>query len=181
MPACQGTHGFPDILWEINRDFVLFWFLFHAGIIPSIYQHIKSATLHVLDPIAQTRGCGRDSLKLVAQYADVCNIYGDLATIQRKFAILKQHCETVGRDYESVRRTAGLACIIGETEEQARAKIGPALLRRPSFAGALIGTPAMLRTRLAELEAAGVQEVILGFPDVLQLESLRFFAREFIA
>jgi len=31
------------------------------------------------------------------------------------------------------------------------------------------------------LEAVGVQEVILGFPDVLQLDSLRFFAKEFIS
>ena len=44
-------------------------------------------------------------LKLVAQYGDACNITGDVPTIQRKFAILKQHCETVGRDYESIRRT----------------------------------------------------------------------------
>lgn len=121
------------------------------------------------------------TLKLVAQYADACNIYGDLETIQRKYAILKQHCETVGRDYDSIRRTAGGFCAIGETEARARAKIDPALLGRPSFAGAMIGTPDTIRQRLAELEAAGVQEVVLSFPDVLQLESLRFFAREFIA
>ena len=121
------------------------------------------------------------TLKLVAQYADACNIYGDLETIQRKYAILKQHCETVGRDYNSIRRTAGGFCAIGETEARARAKVDPALLGRPSFAGAMIGTPDTIRKRLAELEAAGVQEVILSFPDVLQLESLRFFAREFIA
>ena len=35
--------------------------------------------------------------------------------------------------------------------------------------------------RLAELEEIGVQELILGFPDILQLDTLRFFAREFIA
>lgn len=34
---------------------------------------------------------------------------------------------------------------------------------------------------LSWLEAVGVQEAILGFPDVLQPEPLRFFAREFIA
>jgi hypothetical protein len=30
------------------------------------------------------------------------------------------------------------------------------------------------------LEAAGVEEVVLGFPDILQQDSLRFFAAEFI-
>lgn len=37
-----------------------------------------------------------------------------------------------------------------------------------------------IRTHLEELKAAGVQEVIPGFPDVLQLDKLRFFAQEFI-
>jgi hypothetical protein len=45
-------------------------------------------------------------------------------------------------------------------------------------AGSLIGSPETIRRRLAELEAIGVQEMILGFPDVLQLDTLRFFAHE---
>ena len=45
----------------------------------------------------------------------------------------------------------------------------------------MIGTPDTIRSRLAELEEIGVQEVILNFPDVLDLEPLRFFAREFMA
>src|SRR3989440_11593602 len=71
------------------------------------------------------------TLKLVAQYADACNISGDVPTIQHKLAILKQHCETVGRDYESIHRTAAVACAIGETDEEARAKIPAELLSRP--------------------------------------------------
>jgi F420-dependent oxidoreductase-like protein len=120
------------------------------------------------------------TLKLVAQYADACNIWGDLPTIERKLAALRRHCDTVGRDYESIRRTTGAYCAIGATDEQARAKVPAALLDRPTGQGALIGTPDTIRRRLAELEAAGVQEVVLGFPDILQLEPLRLFAREFI-
>ena len=45
---------------------------------------------------------------------------------------------------------------------------------------ALIGSPDTIRKRLADFEAAGVQELIIGFHDVLQLDSLRFFAKEFI-
>ncbi len=120
------------------------------------------------------------TLKLVAEYANACNVTGDLPTIRHKFDALKHHCTTVGRDYESIHRTVGVTCALGATEDQARAKIPTELLHRPAFAGALIGTPDMVRQRLAELEAAGVQEVILGFPDVLQLETLRFFAEEFI-
>jgi F420-dependent oxidoreductase-like protein len=121
------------------------------------------------------------TLKLVAQYGDACNVYGDLPTIERKFAALKDHCLAVGRDYESIRRTVTLSCSIGETDEQARAKFPAALLNSPVTAGALIGSPETLRPRLAALEAIGVQEVVLGFADPLELNSLRFFAQEFIA
>lgn len=132
-------------------------------------------------PLLIGGGGEKVTLKLVAQYGDACNVSGDLKTIKQKFAVIKNHCETVGRDYESIHRTVTGFCSIGETDEQARAKVPTALLGRPSTAGALIGSPDTVRQRLAELEEAGVQELILGFPDVLQLDSLRFFAKEFIA
>jgi F420-dependent oxidoreductase-like protein len=132
-------------------------------------------------PLLIGGGGEKVTLKLVAQYADACNIAGDLATIRQKLDVLKQHCADVGRDYATIRRTVAAACAIGETEEQAWTKITPELLNRPTFAGALVGTPDTIRQRLDDLEAVGVQEVILGFPDKLNLATLRLFARELIA
>jgi F420-dependent oxidoreductase-like protein len=123
------------------------------------------------------------TLKLVAQYADACNIHGDPATMARKFAVLKQHCEAIGRDYAHIHRTATGFCSLGETDEQARANVSPDSLDLLERLGetTLIGSPATIRAGLAELEAVGVQEVILSFPDILQPETLRFFAREFLS
>src|SRR5205085_10889702 len=106
-----------------------------------------------------------------------------LDTIKRKFAVLKAHCATVGRDYESIHRTAGTFCSIAETDEQAWVKFPPALVSRfgNMADSVLVGSPDTIRKRLAAFEAAGDQELITGFPDALQLDSLRFFAREFIA
>jgi len=132
-------------------------------------------------PILIGGGGEKVTLKLVARYADACNVFGDLETIKHKFAVLKDHCEAVGRDYESIHRTAGAFCCIGKTNEQAQAKFPTALLGRPVAAGALIGSPEMIRQRLVELETIGVQEIILGFPDILQLDTLRFFAQECMA
>lgn len=132
-------------------------------------------------PLLIAGGGEQVTLKLVAQYGDACNVTGDLATLQNKFAILKQHCQTVGRDYDTIHRTITALCCIGETEEQARAKVPVGMFNRPSGMGALIGTPDTIRQRLADLEAAGVQEIILGFPDVVAQDSLRLFAQEFIA
>src|SRR5438270_5629312 len=61
------------------------------------------------------------TLKLVAQYADACNIGGDIATIRHKLGVIKGHCETVGRDYSTIRRTSSSICVMGETEEAAQA------------------------------------------------------------
>jgi F420-dependent oxidoreductase-like protein len=125
----------------------------------------------------------RVTLKLVAQYADACNVLGDPATIEHKFEVLEQHCEAVERDYTKIHRTAMTACSIGDTDEQARA----VFLSRPLpiFPGdvlsyGLIGTPETIRKRVAAYEAAGVQELVLWFPDAAQLGSLRRFASELI-
>jgi alkanesulfonate monooxygenase SsuD/methylene tetrahydromethanopterin reductase-like flavin-dependent oxidoreductase (luciferase family) len=106
---------------------------------------------------------------------------GDIANIKHKFAVLKQHCEELGRDYNSIRRTTLIDyCAIAETEEAALAKLTPAELSdlEELRQTQLIGTPAMIRQRLAEFEEAGVQEIIIRFVDATRLESIRLFARE---
>lgn len=133
-------------------------------------------------PLLIGGGGEKVTLKLVAQYGDACNVGGDLETIKHKFAVLKEHCTAIGRDYESIHRTSTTFCAIGETDEEARAKIPAALQARlgERLGNALIGSPATIRQRLADFEAAGVQELIISFPDAIHLDSLRLFASEFI-
>lgn len=124
------------------------------------------------------------TLKLVAQYGDACNVFGDPATLENKFAILRQHCQNVGRDYESIHRTSVVACVIGDTEEEALAQIPETV--KTQFASlidrALIGTPDTIRERIARYEAVGVQELLLMVPTAgaAQLETIRRFAQEFV-
>src|SRR5437016_3208158 len=131
-------------------------------------------------PLLIGGGGEKVTLKLVAQYADACNIGGDIPTIRHKLDVVKQHCENVGRDYTSIRRTSSSICVIGESEEAALASLKPyqrdivTLMR----ASAMIGSPETIRRRIAELEDAGIQELIIWFPDAAKLESLRLFARE---
>jgi hypothetical protein len=40
----------------------------------------------------------KKTLRLVAQYADACNLFGDAKTVTRKLAVLREHCAAVGRD-----------------------------------------------------------------------------------
>src|SRR5216683_2379470 len=132
-------------------------------------------------PLLIGGGGEKVTLKLVAQYGDACNVGGDLETIKHKFAVLKHHCDELGRDYNSIRRTTLIDdCAIAETEEAAIAKLTPAQRNNleEMRQTALIGTPTMIRQRLAEYEAAGVQEIIIRFVDAPQLESVQLFARE---
>jgi len=121
------------------------------------------------------------TLKLVARYGDACSLTKcDFATLEHKLAVLKRHCEAVGRDYRSIHRTATALCVIGETDEQALAKV-PASQRvwqGDALSAALVGSLQTIRSRLATYEALGVQELVLLFfdPDTIQR-----FAKEFIA
>jgi len=119
------------------------------------------------------------TLKLVAQYGDACHVFGDLATITRKFAVLKQHCEALGRSYESIRRATIAFCLIADTDEQAEARLPEAV--RAFGSGGLVGSPATIRKRIAALEEAGVQELMLRFVNALDLDAIRHFAQEFSA
>lgn len=133
-------------------------------------------------PVLIGGGGEKVTLKLVAQYGDACNVGGDIDTIKHKFAVIKQHCETVGRDYERIHRTSSALCIMGESEEAALAQLQPAerQLVEQRRAVTIIGTPDTVRQRLSEYEAAGVQELILSFPSITKLETLRAFAGECI-
>jgi len=121
------------------------------------------------------------TLKLVAQYADACNVGDDPATVKQKLAVLKQHCETVGRDYQSIHRTSSTLCLMADSDEQALALLP---VERKARLGnevrtALIGSPETIRQRLAAYEDAGVQELLMRFVDGTNLEALRRFAQEF--
>ena len=120
------------------------------------------------------------TLKLVAQYGDACHVFGDPATIAHKFAVLKQHCQAAGRDYESIQRATIAICVIADTDEQAEAQM-PEAVRALFGSGGLVGSPATIRKRIAALEEAGVQELMLRFPNARNLDGIRRFAQEFIA
>jgi F420-dependent oxidoreductase-like protein len=57
-------------------------------------------------PILVGGGGERKTLRLVAQYADGCNLFGrDLEAVRRKLAILRDHCDVLGRPYDEIERT----------------------------------------------------------------------------
>jgi F420-dependent oxidoreductase-like protein len=56
-------------------------------------------------PILIGGGGEQKTLRLVAKYADACNLFGN-ADIRHKLEVLREHCEREGRDYREIERTA---------------------------------------------------------------------------
>ncbi|HVU67856.1 MAG TPA: LLM class F420-dependent oxidoreductase [Ktedonobacteraceae bacterium] len=131
-------------------------------------------------PLLIGGGGEKVTLKLVAQYGDACNVgHLDNEGLARKFAILKQHCDTVGRDYQQIRRTVLMNCAISADDAEALKKAEAFRRNIPSGRmreQALVGTPDAIRARLREMEQAGAQEVIIYLPDAANLESVRLLA-----
>ncbi len=88
-------------------------------------------TLNSPQPLARPRppiligGSGeKKTLRLVAQYADACNINVlDPAEAGRKLGVLRQHCADVGRDYDEIEKTAQVRYNLGENGENIQATI----------------------------------------------------------
>jgi F420-dependent oxidoreductase-like protein len=135
-------------------------------------------------PMMIAGGGEKVTLKLVAEYADFCNVMESPAAAERKFSILRDHCATVGRDYDDITRTVTTACLIADTDEEAAAALPPGMgAFYPGDFGSylLYGSLDTVRRRIEAYEAAGVEELIVGFHDATNPEAIRRFAKEFLA
>ena len=68
-------------------------------------------------PMWVAGGGEKVTLKIVAEYADYANIDGTPEGFQRKSEVLAGHCRDVGRDFDSIVRSADYNVVIGETEK----------------------------------------------------------------
>jgi len=60
----------------------------------------------------------RKTLRLVARYADACNLFAGTDQLPRKLDVLRRHCEEVGRDYDSILKTVYYVMDVGENGER---------------------------------------------------------------
>ena len=63
------------------------------------------------------------TLRLVARYADACNLFGDVDTIRHKLAVLEQHCRDVGRAPAEITKTRLGTLVIADTKKEAEARL----------------------------------------------------------
>ena len=134
---------------------------------PPIQRHL---------PILIGGGGEKVTLRLVAKYGDACNIGGSLETVRRKEAILRRHCEEVGRDEREIERTSGIGVVvIRDSREEARRLFEEQFAR--NRIGRLwedqpVGTPEDVIEHLAPYPEIGYRHLIAGFPATYDEESM---------
>jgi F420-dependent oxidoreductase-like protein len=122
----------------------------------------------------------KTTLRLVAEHADACNLFGDAATVARKVEVLHRHCADVGRDPATVRvthlSTALTASTAGDLATAVDA-LRPRNMSAERFAPSVnAGTIEDQVGRFRDLADAGVQTAIVSLPDIADLASVERFA-----
>lgn len=120
------------------------------------------------------------TLRLAAQYASGCNLFGDASTVARKVEILRRHCDALGRDSSEVEVTHFGSLLLGRDRHDLRERIERS---RPSRQGhdryaatANAGTVDDHEAGFRALARSGAQTAIVSTPDLSEPSTLPLFA-----
>ena len=126
------------------------------------------------------------TLKLVAQYGDACNVRADLETTRHKLDVLREHCEAVGRDYDSILKTAEFYAIAGDRREVDRVVKDTArrIGRDEDFVRTewqeFVGDADFLAARMLEYADAGIEYFIVNLPNSAEGGVFKQFADDVV-
>jgi alkanesulfonate monooxygenase SsuD/methylene tetrahydromethanopterin reductase-like flavin-dependent oxidoreductase (luciferase family) len=123
-------------------------------------------------------------LRLVAQYADGCNLFGDVARVRHLLGVLQSHCEQVGRDPAEITKTRMGVIAIAATHEQALAKVEQ--MRRAGvpeerLASMMVGDPDEVAAQASAFADVGIEGLTFSMPDVHDPEAVTLAGRALAA
>lgn len=131
-------------------------------------KHYQLAqTLNSPQPLSQPHppiligGSGeKKTLRLVAQYADACNLFARMGAdvVRHKLDVLKQHCDDVDRDYDEIEKTTL------DTVHLAPGQM----------------SPSDVIERMKTLADLGIEHAIVNMPNVHDITPLETFGKEII-
>jgi alkanesulfonate monooxygenase SsuD/methylene tetrahydromethanopterin reductase-like flavin-dependent oxidoreductase (luciferase family) len=133
-------------------------------------------------PLLVGGGGERKTLRIVARYADACNVGGGLETVKRKDSILRQHCADVGRDESEIERTTGMGvCVIRDDPDEAQRVLREIFAHNGGaepWSNQLAGTPQQVADRMRPFLEIGFRHFVMGFPAPYDTESMERMANE---
>jgi F420-dependent oxidoreductase-like protein len=133
------------------------------------------------------------TLRLVAEYADEWNITTlPSDAYPAKVEVLERHCEAVGRDPSSIRRSLMTGHIIGRDQAELRRRAAriqqvavslrdgspDEAIERTRSRGWMTGTPAEIVEEIQARGAQGIDRIMLQTLDMDDMEALELFASE---
>ena len=116
----------------------------------------------------------KKTLRMVAQYADASNFFGDADRLRHLVGVLEGHCERLGRDPAEITKTRLGTVIIARTQEEADAKLewlAQATRMDPDRrAMVLTGDPDTVAEKASALLESGIDGLIFNSPEAHDLE-----------
>ncbi len=121
------------------------------------------------------------TLKLVARYADACNIFSGGQELRYKLDLLKKYCKDLGRDYSTILKTRLATVMFAATKEDAVKEIEQ--FRRPwmdreSFINLyLLGNPTEISNQVSALLDLGIEYLIINFRGKYNRDNQKIFSK----
>jgi len=123
--------------------------------------------MRAIGPQIMVGGGGeKRTLRLVAQYADMCNVSGDVDTVRHKFDVLEQHCKDIGRHPGEIAKTRlGTLMLTDSPEQTEQTKEFLTSMAGAEFAASCtVGTDDEVVEQVRALVDVGVDELIFNLP-----------------
>ena len=125
----------------------------------------------------------RYTLKIIAKYADACNLFGSAETVKRKLGVLKEHCKSVSRDYDSILKTKLGLIVVDNDKEMAEKRVQQIsrVMPKEQLGEFLIyGTPEDVLKHIELLEEVGIQYLIVDLEPYREPEALELFGSSIV-
>ena len=121
------------------------------------------------------------TLKLVAKYADACNLFGGPDMLRHKLDVLAEHCTAVGRDPGTITRSNLKTVAIGATEADARRRADHIVttwgLPPERVELLVVGTVDQVAEQLRAHVEAGLDATIVNLACVHEIEPVELAAQ----
>ncbi|CAN5551771.1 LLM class F420-dependent oxidoreductase [soil metagenome] len=151
--------------------------------------HVKDALnvpkpIHAGGPPILIGGSGeRKTLRMVAQYGDACNVFGDATQVRHLMGVLDEHCDRLGRTKTDICRTRLATLIVGRTMEEAQAKLSKRLggasvdslppdIQARVQGSFIVGDADEVGANVRGLLDAGLDGIVCNMPDAYDLDAV---------
>jgi F420-dependent oxidoreductase-like protein len=137
-------------------------------------------------PIMVGGGGEKRTLRIVAEHADICNVFGAPDEVRHKLDVLERHCADVGRDPSTITKTRLGTLFAGRDLDAAETKLQAQLAARGMDLSTmdddtrarvramfLVGGPDEIADEVKRLLDAGLDGLIFNLPDAHDLDSVK--------